>query len=102
MDSIDDWEINNSNEYVLTNIDKTGVVHISQEKLDKLLADNDIISCAIVMTTEKRGTKLKNMEFAVGNNKNTVEIPAGKGKIMIPLDFKNGTDMKNISLTVRG
>ena len=102
VDSIDNWELNSANEYVLTNIDKTGVVHISQEKLDKLLADNDIISCAIVMTTEKRGTKLKNMEFAVGNNKNTVEIPAGKGKIMIPLEFKNGTDMKNISLTVRG
>ena len=102
VDSIDNWEINSANEYVLTNIDKTGIVHISQEKLDKLLADNDIISCAIVMTTEKRGAKLKNMEFAVGDTKNTVEIPPGKGKVLIPLDFKNGTDMKNISLTVRG
>ncbi len=102
VDSIDNWEINNSGEYVLTNMDKTGVVHINQEKIDKLLADNDIVSCAIVMTTEKRGTKLKSMEFAVGDKKNTVEIPEGKGKIMIPLDFENGTDMKNITLTVRG
>ena len=102
VDSIDDWELNSNNEYILTNIDSTGTVHINREIIDKILADNDIISCAVVMTTEKRGTKLKEMEFTVGDTKNSVEIPSGKSGIVIPLEFKNGTDMKDITLSVRG
>ena len=102
VDSIDNWEINDNKEYVLTNVDTEGIVHINQEVLDKLLADNDILACMIAMEVEKKGEKLKSLEFRVGDVKKTVEIPHGKNIITIGLEFSKPSELKNMVLTVKG
>ena len=101
-DSIDNWEINDNSEYVLTNVDTEGIVHINQEVLDKLLADNDILACMISMEVEKKGDKLKYMEFCVGDVKKSVEIPHGKSLVTIGLEFSKPSELKNMVLTVKG
>lgn len=102
VDSIDNWTMNDANEYVLTNIDKAGVIHLNQETIDKLLKDYDVIGCYLSVSTNKRGTNMKSLEFKVGDTSRTVEIPQGKGKVLIPLSFTTPSDLQNITLTVRG
>ncbi len=102
VDSIDNWTLNNDNKYVLTNVDKVGVVHLNQETVDKLLKDNDVIGCYLSVGTNKKGTKLKYLEFKVGETSNRVEVPDGQSKVVIPLTFSSPSDLQNITITARG
>ena len=102
VDSIDNWTLNNDNKYVLTNVDKVGVIHLNQETIDKLLKDNDVIGCYLSVGTNKKGTKLKYLEFKVGETSNRVEVPDGQSKVVIPLTFSSPSDLQNITITARG
>lgn len=102
VDSIDPWQTNASNEYVLTDTKETGVVHLNQETVDKLLADNDVVGCILVANTNKKGSKLKSLELKINDEVATKEVPVGKGAISIPMFFQNPSDLKNITLSVKG
>lgn len=102
VDSIDNWTLDNDNKYVLTNVDKVGVIHLNQETVDKLLKDNDVIGCYLSVSTNKKGSKLKYLEFKVGETSNRVEVPDGQSKVIIPLTFSSPSDLQNITITARG
>lgn len=102
IDSIEGWRLNDSGEYVLTEVDSQGVIHLNSEVLETILRDYDIIGCAVSFNTEKRGENLKSIEFTSDGVSSIGEISHGLDYNYIPITFNNPSNLSNTTLTVRG
>lgn len=102
INDITNWEKGTDGNYLLTDVDKEGIIQLDNEQLTKLKQTSDIMSCYLCCQLEKKGSKLKTLQFSVGDKVGTYEIPVGTSTCYIPLTFDSPSDMQNVKIVIKG
>lgn len=102
INDITNWEKGTDGNYLLTDVDKEGIIQLDNEQLTKLKQTSDIMSCYLCCQLEKKGSKLKTLQFSVGDKVGTYEIPVGTSTCYIPLTFDSPSDMQNVKVVIKG
>lgn len=102
INDITNWEKGTDGNYLLTDVDKEGIIQLDNEQLTKLKQTSDIMSCYLCCQLEKKGSKLKTLQFSVGDKVGTYEIPVGTSTCYIPLTFNSPSDMQNVKVVIKG
>lgn len=102
INDITNWEKGTDGNYLLTDVDKEGIIQLDNEQLTKLKQTSDIMSCYLCCQLEKKGSKLKTLQFSVGDKVSTSEIPVGTSTCYIPLTFDSPSDMQNVKIVIKG
>lgn len=102
INDITNWEKGTDGNYLLTDVDKEGVIQLDNEQLANLKQTSDIMSCYLCCQLEKKGSKLKTLQFSVGDKVGTYDIPVGTSTCYIPLTFDSPSDMQNIKIVIKG
>lgn len=102
INNITNWEKGTDGNYLLTDVDKEGIIQLDNEQLTKLKQTSDIMSCYLCCQLEKKGSKLKTLQFSVGDKVGTYEIPVGTSTCYIPLTFDSPSDMQNVKVVIKG
>lgn len=102
INDITNWEKGTDGNYLLTDVDKEGIIQLDNEQLTKLKQTSDIMSCYLCCQLEKKGSKLKTLQFSVGDKVGTYEIPVGTSTCYIPLNFDSPSDMQNVKIVIKG
>ncbi len=102
INDITNWEKGTDGNYLLTDVDKEGIIQLDNEQLTELKQTSDIMSCYLCCQLEKKGSKLKTLQFSVGDKVGTYEIPVGTSTCYIPLTFDSPSDMQNVKVVIKG
>lgn len=102
INDITNWEKGTDGNYLLTDVDKEGIIQLDNEQLTKLKQTSDIMSCYLCCQLKKKGSKLKTLQFSVGDKVGTYEIPVGTSTCYIPLIFDSPSDMQNVKIVIKG